>query len=250
MESNSRQIESYTIKVTTENGKSSKGHGNWLVVKAVIRDESVLPSTLRKFAAEERLIATARSDVSSVPDVAVAAPVADENHSSLFYNSLPLDLECGLPVNFHGRFAISPDRRSLRKDDKGGEWNKFLAEGCLSKIYFIFLERLRVVYRNAVQYYNFWPPSEGEAQNETGLIRSAFWDQIRNSSRRIFIDFAEPELPVAISQTIFDRRLSSLPGYRAIPSLVKRIKPYHVVVNHPLVLSGLFDQTNSEKAAP
>ena len=245
-----RQIESYTMKVTTENGRSTKGRWNWLVVKAVIRDEGVLPSTLRKFAAEERLIATARSDASSVPDVAVAAPIASENDSSLFYNSLPLDLKCGLPVSFHGRFAISPDRRSLRRDDKGGEWNKFLAEGCLSKIYYIFLERLRIVYGNTVQYYDFWPPSEGETQNETGLIHSAFWDQIRTSSRRIFVDFAEPALLAAISQTIFDRRPSNQPGHRTIPSLVKRIQPSHVVVNHPLILGGLFDQPNSENAAP
>ena len=182
-----RQIESYTMNVTTKNKRWNQEHGNWLVVKAVIRDEGVLPSPLRKFAAEERLIATAGSVTRSVPDVAVAAPLNGENHSSLFYNSLPLDLQCALPVSFHGRFAISPDRRSLRRDDKGGEWNRFLAEGCLSKIYFIFLERLRIVHGQAVRYYDFWPPSSGEAQDETGFIQSAFWDQIRHSSRKIFI---------------------------------------------------------------
>jgi hypothetical protein len=233
-----QQIESYTLTIKTETRNTSES-AEWLVSKAFIRDISVLPSDLRKFAIEERLMATNRTD-RSVPDIAIAAPLSGERVGSLFYNSLPLDMKCELPANFHARFAISPDRRTIRTDSKGGEWNKFLAEKCLSRIYFIFLERLAML--PVVGYYAFWPPTRSEAHtDETGYIQSAFWDQIRGSSRRIFVDSVQLGLPVGISQTIFDRRTATPSDHPALSSLVKRLQPSHVVVSHSTVLQGIFD---------
>jgi hypothetical protein len=233
-----QQIESYTLTIKTET-RSTSETAEWLVVKAFIREISVLPSDLREFAVEERLMATNRTD-RSVPDIAIAAPLSGEKVGSLFYNSLPLDMKCELPVNFHGRFAISPDRRTIRTDSKGGEWNKFLAERCLSRIYFIFLERLALL--PVVGYYEFWPPKRSDAHtDESGYIQSAFWDQIRGSSRKIFVDSVQPGLPVGISHTIFDERTAIPSGQTRLPSLVKRLQPSDVLVSHSTILAGIFD---------
>src|SRR5579862_5181051 len=122
------QIESFTLDIKIDKLDSNPKVEKWLVTKAFIRDMSVIPSNLRKFSAEERLVAAGPPVARSVPDVAIAAPLTGDPAAvgSLFYNSLPLDMKCALPVNFHARLAISPDRRTVRTDGKGGEWNKFL----------------------------------------------------------------------------------------------------------------------------
>ena len=156
-----KQIESYTMNITIERGPFVKPE-KWMVVTALIRDD-VLPQKLRQFALDERHITTDRLDI-VVPDVAIAAPINYENASTLFYNSLPLETKCGLPVNLHGRFAISPDRRSIRTDNTGGQWNTFLASSCLSQLYFVFLEHLALSHYSVINYYSFWPSSLFQGQ--------------------------------------------------------------------------------------
>jgi hypothetical protein len=235
------QIESFALNLKIDKLDSPPKVEKWFVTKAFIRDTSVIPSDLRKFAVEERLVAAGPTVSRSVPDIAVAAPLAEEPTESLFYNSLPLDMKCALPVNFHARLAISPDRRTVRTDGKGGEWNRFLAEGCLSKIYFIFLERLAPLQCNPSTYYSFWPPPRSEARTDaTGYIQTAFWNQLRESPRRIFVDFEEPLSPVGLSQTVFDQRTGIPEGHKVLPSLIRRMQPTHVVVTDSLVLKGVF----------
>lgn len=242
-----KHIESYTLNIVTQRLPSTPLSTTWMVVKAFIQNENFVPVPLRKFALEERLVASGRSALQPVPDLAIAAPITGENVDSLFYNSLPFEARCGFPVNFHSRFAISPDRRSLRTDSKGGEWNKFLAESCLPPIYFVFLERLALLCHKAAKFYSFWPTLSGEVQSEiSGYLHSAFWDQIRLCTRNIFVDAVKP--PAPISQTIFDARAPSedTTGDDSILLLIRRLRSSHVVVNTPIVLNGLSRSRSAE----
>lgn len=236
-----RNIESSTLNVTINNKGSSPQLSKWVIVKAFILNERVIPQTLRQFATEERLVASAnRPDRHSVSDIAVGAPISGMK-KTLYYNSLPLDIEFGLPVNFHGRFSMSPDRRSLRTDSKGGEWNKFLVQFCLPKIYYIFLERLVSWHGSSIDSYKLWP-SLATRDGNTEKARVKFWNEIRTVPRKLFLDTMQPGLPVAVSDVIFDQRPDAS-NHRILPSLIKRIQPSIAIVNNPLILDGVFPPT-------
>lgn len=231
-----KQIESYTLNVTVTKLDSTPNTIEWMVVNAFLK-ATFVSKELQEFLSEEGFFATRRSDVYSAPDVAIAVPVTGGKYTCHFYNSLPLEANCGLPVNVHGRFAITPDRRSLRTDSKEGEWNKFLAQSCLSKLYFIFLERLVISHRNVLNFYTFWPSSSIKTQNEiSDSLQEAFWSQISQCRRHLFLN--PSNTPVPISQAIFDPRVSVVKG-DSIRLLVKLTRPCLAIVNSSIVLNGL-----------
>ena len=235
-----KQIESYTLNVTVTRHDSAPNTIEWMVVKAFLRKTALIPKELQQFVLEERFVATGRSDARSVPDIAIAAPVTGENDACYFYNSLPLEAICGLPVNFHGRFAITPDRRSLRTDSEEGEWNRFLAQSCLAQLYFIFLERLIISHRDIVNFYAFWPSLSIKTQNEiSGSLQLAFWAQVPQCRRHLFL--SPSNTPVPISQAIFDTRGSTDHVVKddSIRSLVELARPYQAIINSSVVLNSL-----------
>lgn len=232
-----KQIESYTLNVTVTKLDSTPNTTEWMVVNAFLRKATLFPKELQEFVLEEGFVATRRSDVHSVPDVAIAAPVTGGKYTCHFYNSLPLEANCGLPVNVHGRFAITPDGRSLRTDSKEGEWNRFLAQSCLSKLYFIFLERLVISHRDIADFYAFWPSWSIKTQNKiSDSLQAAFWAQISQCRRHLFLN--PSKTPVPISQAIFDTRGSVVKG-DSIQLLVKLARPSHAIVNSSAIRNGL-----------
>lgn len=255
-----KNIECYTLNLTTNRRSKTKSE-KCVVVKAFIRNETVLPQSLRQYAKDERLVAT--NSLSSVPDIAVAATITDEPKTgeakagerikgepktkplavtkTLFYNSLPLESECQLPLNFHGRFAVSPDRRSLRTDSNGGGWNRFLAHECLPQLYYIFLEQLIIWHRRSIDPYKLWPFSSTMITNEiTAGTAPAFWNQIRMTPRKLFVGTIKQEDPVHISQVLFDRRTNRPVDTTNIMKLVNRIQPSLVYVYKSNVINSLF----------
>lgn len=230
-----KNIECYTLNVTTKKKQTAPESKNCVVAKACLRNETVVPQSLRQYVKAERLVANVST---AVPDIAIAATITGETKTS-FYNSLPLDNQCGLPVNFHARFAVSPDRRSLRTDSSGGQWNKFLANHCLPQLYFIFLERLLLWHRHSLTPYKLWPfLSGGTPANEiTAGSGAAFWNEIGVSRRVLFTDGINTG---PILDVIFDTRI----GRHAVPTylmtLINKMKPNSVYVDKPQVINSLF----------
>lgn len=237
-----KSMEGHTLKITALNRDGRPKLKRTVVVKAVL-NESNVPQALRQFVKDERLFT--KNPVSSVPHVAMAASITGES-KTLFYNSLPLDSECGLPVNVHGRFAVSPDRRSLRTDSSGGEWNKFLAQDILPQLYFAFLEYLILTHRTSIDPYRLWPPAVVTNDITSGTV-SAFWNNIRLSPRRIFTDTTKNESALPISQAVFDRREQRSPRTEYLLSLIRRMQPVVVYVHEPAVTKSLFA---SERVIP
>lgn len=162
----------------------------------------------------------------------------------MFYNSLPLQAPCGLPVNLHGRFVVTPDRRSLRLDSKGGEWNNFLAVSCFPPLYSFFLESLFSVVTDADDYYSYWPVASLLENEISRSLQSAFWTQLIQCPRKLFGNTAHR---VPLSHAIFDdRKLSQHPAQRdPVLLLVKYCLPSHVVV----VSSGVIEALRSLQTA-
>jgi hypothetical protein len=238
-----KSMEGHTLKITTLNRDGRHNLKRAVVVKAVL-NESNVPQALRQFIKDERMFT--KNLVSSVPHVAMGASITGES-KSLFYNSLPLDSECGLPVNVHGRFAVSPDRRSLRTDSSGGEWNKFLAQDVLPQLYFAFLEYLILSHRSSIEPYRLWPPAVVANDITSGTV-AAFWNNIRLSPRRIFTDTTKNEPALPICQAVFDRREETSPRTTAhLMSLIRRMRPVIVYVQEPAITQSLFA---SERAIP
>lgn len=238
-----KNIECYTLKVTTTRSDSTLEALHCVVVKAFICCD-IVPPELRQYVKHERLVATNQSETLSVPDIAVAAQITGET-KTLFYNSLPLESECRLPLNFHGRFAVSPDRRSLRTDSIGGRWNRFLAGTCLPRLYFIFLERLIIWHGASIDPYKLWPvgsTSQTALSNDiTSETTPSFWNLIHLSSRKLFTETARPASPVPMSQVIFDRRTDKPQQDALVISLVRRVQPFIAFVDEAAILNCIFD---------
>jgi len=238
-----KQVDSYTLRIKVGKDGSNQEIQDWLLVKGSISASHDLSRPLKMFVLKERLIGP--GDSRSVPDVAIAACVKDGNPTGLFYNSLPFEAACGLPVSLHGRFAMSPDRRSLRTDGQDGEWNKFLAQISLPRLYFILLERLVTVYPD-VNHYTFWPCTSVKMENEiSSALQVAFWEQILRCHRKLFLTASNT--PVPISQAVFDTRSGA--GARSSPdsvvSLINRAKSGSAIVNSAVVIRGLNVARNS-----
>lgn len=233
-----KKVESRVLIVTVTKNAVNPKTEKWMIVDAFMGTMSLsVPKSLKKFVTEERLITPGGSDANSVPDVAVAANITNGKDGCLFYNSLPFEANCGLPVNFHSRFAMSPDRRSLRTDSKDGEWNTFLAKTCLPILYFIFTERLISTHHD-IDVYAFWPSKSIRTENEiSSVLQSAFWDQLPRCARKVFLTPAQ--IPVPMSLAIFDIR-TGRPSRDSVRSLVVAARPTYAIVNSPIVLSNLF----------
>jgi hypothetical protein len=237
-----KKVESRVLTVTATKMAVNPKTEKWMIVDAFMGTVSLsVPKGLKKFVTEERLIVTGDSDTRSVPDVAVAANITNSKDGCLFYNSLPFEANCGLPVNFHSRFAMSPDRRSLRTDSKDGEWNTFLAKTCLPILYFIFSERLISTHHD-IDVYAFWPSKSIRTENEiSSVLQSAFWDQLPRCARKVFLTPTKSLVPM--SQAIFDTR-DDRPNRDSnrdsVKSLVMAARPSYAIVNSPIVLSNLF----------
>jgi hypothetical protein len=235
-----KQVESYRLNINVTKNKSKPEMIKWMVVKAFIGSASDVPKELKAFVLDEQVIATDESASQTIPDIGIAAQLGDGKETGLFYNSLPFEAACGLPVDLHSRFAMSPDRRSLRTDSKDGDWNKFLAQFYLPKLYFIFLERLLTSHRS-VDYYAYWPSIAIRTQNEiSSVLQAAFWDQIPRCPRKVFL--STTGIPVSISLAIFDTRVGA--GGRtnvdSVKSLFIQARPNYAIVNSPVVISSLF----------
>jgi hypothetical protein len=210
----------------------------WVVCTGWISIASIVPLHLRNYAVEENLISSEPRIRHNIPDIAIAAKLSNTmagEHS--YYNSLPLQENTGFPVSLHSRFAVTPDRRSLRLEDKGGDWNRFLASACFPTLYFFMLEKLAQNPKDEPMYYTYWPNSTSHHNEISQCLQTAFWHQLPASSRSLF---PSGKLRTSISGTIFDVRN---PIARAQPDsvlgLVQALRPEHVVVTAPNVLRGL-----------
>ena len=216
----------------------------WVVCKGWIGVDSIVPNHLRNFAVEENLISSGPGIKQIIPDIAIAAKLSNTSAGQHnYYNSLPVQEETRLPVSCHSRFAVTPDRRSLRREDKGGDWNRFLANACFPNLYFFLLEKLAQNRKAESNYYGYWPSPSSLDHEISECLRTAFWRQITASSRSLFLS---DKLRTAISSTIFDVR-TPIATRQSDPvlALVQSLRPQHVIVTAPNVLQGLLQLRSS-----
>jgi hypothetical protein len=229
-----KRVDSYVLTTASKKGKAKAPVvQKWMVVKALIQETKVVPETFRDWLLEQRMITKGPAVLMAVPDVAIAAPIANQKDSGLFYNSLPLEEpKCDLPVSIHGRFAVSQDRRSLRTDGPGGEWNKLLAKEYLPKLYFIFLERL-IPNLNDVNFDLFWPESlEADNQISASLPR-LFWELLPSNPRKVVPHTTKTHVPISFA--IFDIRLDAQ-RRDPIRSIIERGRPSHSIIDNSSIL--------------
>ena len=108
---------------------------------------------------------------------------------SRFFNCLPLKFESTLPVQMHASFLLSGDRQNIATEetsqDAGSEWNKWLLQKELPRVYLKFLEDIgRKVGRGV---YSYFPVESSERHHLlSDLIRVSFWENIRSSRCQLF----------------------------------------------------------------
>lgn len=234
-----QQVQASMCDIILENPRSDPLKDQWMVVKAWLAKDAISSLPLRDFATQEHLIADGEVEKRHIPDAAIAAqiqPLGPKGEAT-FYNSLPLENKTGFPISLHSRFAITPDRRDLRSDGKGGEWNKFLADSCFPALYFLFLEHLLYVTKDPLCQDSYWPPASKPEHYISQCLHIAFWTQLPSCTRNLFGSiFRTP-----IARTIFDVRLLPNPLNDPVLALVKRFRPSYGIVNSPRILTGLQD---------
>jgi sacsin len=108
---------------------------------------------------------------------------------SRFFNCLPLKFESTLPVQIHASFLLSGDRQNIAAEetsqDAGSEWNKWLLQKELPRIYLKFLEDIgRKVGQDV---YNYFPVESSQGHDLlSDLIRVSFWENIQSSRCQLF----------------------------------------------------------------
>lgn len=220
---------------------------SWLVVTGFISNVTLHESSFRD-KAEIMISDHNRGRIDSIPDVAVAVRVSahPDLEANSFYSSLPLPAPTGLPVNCHGHFAMSSDRRSIRIDGASGDWNRFLAESCLPYLYLALLEQLCI--RGEKRYYSYWPSPVLADNAITQALLSTFWRKVRYSTRTLIL--SEANVAVPISHTIFDgREFNSFGSGRngAVVQAVRSLRPFYVVIYEPRLNAGLLRQSEGEQ---
>jgi len=227
------------------NRAGSDHREKWIIHWGYVSAESIKPPQLRKLIVEERLIASEdRMKKDNIPDVAVAAKLSGstqlrEHH---YYNSLPLPEKIGFPVSFHSRFAITPDRRTLRVDS---DWNKFLATSCIPTLYFVLLETLLCQPEYNFESYDHWPGTRNQKLHSLcHTIQTSFWTQLLNSRYELFSDSRGLRQP--IDHTIFDLRSADFRSdeYNSVLSLVQLLRPSQVITNAEKVWKGLLQNSD------
>ncbi|EDN92385.1 hypothetical protein SS1G_08248 [Sclerotinia sclerotiorum 1980 UF-70] len=124
----------------------------------------------------------------------------------MLFSTLPLPEESTLPVHIHATFSLSGDRNTIitggESSEAGGStWNSWLLEEKLPNAYLSFLEGLTE--KIGLDAFRFWPPKDSRRLE---LLCKSFWEQLPNSSARLFPRRAEnPNATnMTMSQTVFD----------------------------------------------
>lgn len=123
-----------------------------------------------------------------VPQEGQAAGSSLKPLKSRFFNCLPLKFESTLPVHIQATFLLSGDRQNIATEetsqDAGSEWNRWLLEQKVPRVYLLFLEDIgRQVGHEVYRYF----PVELERQHLlSDIIRISFWNEIKSSSCRLF----------------------------------------------------------------
>lgn len=115
---------------------------------------------------------------------------------SKVFNYLPLKFESTLPVQIHGTFLLSGDRQNIATDetsqDAGSEWNKWLLQKALPRLYLQFLDDIGRKIGHDV--YKYFPVElSGRQHLLSDLVRASFWEHINSSSCRLFPVISVPQ---------------------------------------------------------
>jgi sacsin len=149
---------------------------------------------------------------SKLDDTSASTPEVIQ--SKMFY-TLPLPICSDLPVHIHATFALSGDRQSISVDQQGAqshgaEWNRYLLQDALPKLYLSFLDDLGKQVRQDV--FNFWPGEEPPKRSCAEILCASFWEELPKSSQRLFPK-AQPATQLSqrraaqlfdINQAVFD----------------------------------------------
>ena len=124
-----------------------------------------------------------------VPQSEKAAGSSSQPLKSKFFNCLPLKFESTLPVQIHATFLLSGDRQNIATEetsqDAGSEWNRWLLQEELPRVYLQFLEDIGR--KTGHDVYKYFPVGlSGRQHLLSDLIRTSFWGKVGSSTCRIF----------------------------------------------------------------
>ncbi len=134
---------------------------------------------------------------------------------SKIFNTLPLPISSDLPIHIHATFSLSGDRQSIAINEYGiqsygSEWNRYLLQEALPKLYLLFLDYITPGARQRV--FDFWPQEDPPRRSCSELLCTSFWAKLPHSSLPLFPK-AEPTTNVSrrrpterfnINQAVFD----------------------------------------------
>ncbi|XP_072348602.1 sacsin isoform X1 [Scyliorhinus torazame] len=84
-----------------------------------------------------------------------------EAHVGQVFCFLPLSLQCGLPVQINGSFAVTSNRKNLWSSGPKGDWNQALLEDAVSTAYVTSISLMQQMSQKGefenYDYYTFWP---------------------------------------------------------------------------------------------
>jgi sacsin len=134
---------------------------------------------------------------------------------SRMFNTLPLPISSDLPVHVHATFCLSGDRQSIAIDEygtlsHGSEWNRYLLQDALPRVYLSFLDDIGPQVRQHV--FNFWPQQDPPRRSCSELLCASFWRELPKSSQRLFpkaqptteVSHRRPMQRFDINQAVFD----------------------------------------------
>ncbi|MCJ1388929.1 hypothetical protein MMC18_001780 [Xylographa bjoerkii] len=105
-----------------------------------------------------------------------------------FFDCLPLPLQSSLPVHIHATFLLSGDRQNISVEetarDDGSNWNKWILEKGIPKLYLSFLEDLGR--ETGAKVLSFFPTKRSTGNILSDLVRSSFWSLLSASHHRLY----------------------------------------------------------------
>ncbi|TVY90160.1 Sacsin [Lachnellula willkommii] len=198
----------------TKNGASAvSGRDRWWVcIEDLLPEVDRLPKTSKR---AMKNVECGLAALLSCKSDDTAMPMPSKPLERRMFNTLPLPISSDLPVHVHATFLLSGDRQSISVDEDGAEshgaqWNRYLLQDALPKLYLLFLEDVGQQIRQEV--FNFWPQEEPLKRSCAELIQASFWDHLPSSSSRIFPK-AQPAMVISqrraaqlfdIRQAVFD----------------------------------------------
>lgn len=170
----------------------------WVAVEDLLPAADHLPDSSRRVMKNVECGIAAL--ITTTPDSCDHKIILPKPIQSRMFHTLPLPIPSDLPIHVHATFLLSGDRQSIAVDEYGiqsygSNWNRYLLQDALPKLYLQFLDDIGREVRQGV--FKFWPQEEPPRRSCAELLCASFWKELPKSSGRLF---PKAQLPTGLRQ--------------------------------------------------